>query len=173
MNSNIKENVDTTTGEVLTNWQKFANWWDSWFPQPKTLTVEETGNSPNPFARRQYGHNWTGDVNFKGGYTTLHEQGWELYDLPQGTRIYNHESSEMLVKESAIETAKMVVKDMLHNINLGKSQKNIPNITVKTDLNIGTLNKGNPEDLEYMLDRRDRALAKEILRKITDDLVCY
>ncbi|GAA0857708.1 hypothetical protein GCM10008916_12510 [Clostridium nitritogenes] len=169
MNSDISSDVDTTTGEVLTNWDKIKNWWNNFWPDPKQFKMETIQTSVGGAIPKH----WTGTSYFKGGYTTLHEQGWELYDLPEGTRIYNHESSEMLVKESAIETAKMVVKDILGNMDLGKSQKYIPNLTVKTDLHIGTLNEGNPEELEYMLNRRDEKLTKEIIKIITDDLCQY
>ncbi|MBP1889810.1 phage-related tail protein [Clostridium moniliforme] len=170
MNKDIGQDVDTTTGNVLSAWQKFANWWDKWFPQPKTLSVEETGNSPNMFARRQYGHNWTGNSWFKGGYTTLHERGYELYDLPEGTRIYNHDSSEAMVKATAEKTAEIVAENILNGINLNIPNNNIPNITIKSDLHIGNLNEGKKEDLERMLDKRDKEVINKVIKVITENM---
>lgn len=55
------------------------------------------------------GANWTGTPYWRGGLTTLHELGYELYDLPSGTRIYNHEASEDLVIKTAEAVAKKIV----------------------------------------------------------------
>ncbi|MGL6187191.1 MAG: phage tail tape measure protein [Clostridium chrysemydis] len=113
MNSDIGEDVNTTTGEVLTKWDKFKNWWSSWWPEPKKLTVTEERNLNNPMA----GRNWTGNSYFRGGLTYLHERGEELYDLPEGTRIYNHEMSEQMVLATAKETAENIAKSMLNSDN--------------------------------------------------------
>lgn len=45
--------------------------------------------------------NASGDDNYHGGLTTLHENGYEVYDLPQGTRIFNHDASVDLVNKMA------------------------------------------------------------------------
>ncbi|MDU6116097.1 MAG: hypothetical protein E6649_16940, partial [Paeniclostridium sordellii] len=55
---------------------------------------------------------------FKGGLTYLHERGYELYDLPNGTRIYNHESSEELLKQTALNLASQFNKDKGNNIEV-------------------------------------------------------
>ena len=41
----------------------------------------------------------TGTNDFPGGFTYMHEQGYELYNLPSGSKIYNHDASEAAVKE--------------------------------------------------------------------------
>ncbi|MDU1404228.1 MAG: phage tail tape measure protein, partial [Clostridium sp.] len=69
------------------------------------------------------GGNWTGNSHFKGGLTYLHERGYELYDLPSGTKIYNHESSEQMVLETARQTAQGVINSMMKN--KGDSDGNI------------------------------------------------
>lgn len=112
MNSQISENVDTTTGNVLSRWEKFKRWWSGWTPETKELQVRETHYSDG---RGGVEGNWTGNSYFKGGYTTLHERGYELYDLPSGTKIYNHESSEAMVLETARQTAQIVAESMLNN----------------------------------------------------------
>lgn len=45
--------------------------------------------------------NASGNDNFPGGLTTLHENGYEVYDLPKGTRIFNHDASVDLVNKMA------------------------------------------------------------------------
>lgn len=42
-----------------------------------------------------------GNDNFPGGLTTLHENGYEVYDLPKGTRIFNHDASVDMVNKIA------------------------------------------------------------------------
>lgn len=117
MNADIKDDVDIATGEVLTKWDKFKNWWhDLWF-EPKTTTVTTNYVTKYSDGRGGYEENWTGNSYFKGGFTTLHERGYELYDLPSGTRIYNHESSEAMVKETAEQVARNIVSEM----NVGES----------------------------------------------------
>ena len=108
MNSTIKKDVDTTTGNVKSNWQKLADWWSNWHPVEKIFSII----TREPSKSKREG-NWTGNSHFKGGYTTLHERGYELYDLPTGTKIYNHESSEQMVLETARQTARGVIESMM------------------------------------------------------------
>lgn len=116
MNKNITRDVDTATGDVKSHWDKLKDWWNSWWPKPKTTTVTTRYVTKG---QRPYG-NWTGNSHFQGGLTYLHERGYELYDLPSGTKIYNHESSEQMVLETARQTAQGVINSMLKN-NDGQS----------------------------------------------------
>lgn len=111
MNSDISENVNTTTGEIKSNWDKVKDWWDNWHPVKKIFEIFTKHTSDGKSADE----NWTGNSYFKGGFTTLHERGYELYDLPSGSRIYNHESSEEMVLETARQTAQGVIESMLGN----------------------------------------------------------
>ncbi|WP_265100406.1 phage tail tape measure protein [Paraclostridium bifermentans] len=110
MNSTIKKDVDTTTGNVKSNWQKLADWWSNWHPVEKIFSII----TKEPSKSKREG-NWTGNSHFKGGYTALHERGYELYDLPTGTKIYNHESSEQMVLETAKQTARGVIESMMQD----------------------------------------------------------
>ncbi|EGT4137969.1 phage tail tape measure protein [Clostridium perfringens] len=111
MNSNIKNSVNTTTGEIKSNWDKLKDWWDNWHPVRKIFEVFTKHTSDGKSADS----NWTGNSYFRGGFTTLHERGYELYDLPSGTKIYNHESSEAMVLETAKQTAQIIAESMLDN----------------------------------------------------------
>lgn len=44
--------------------------------------------------------NATGTTYFGGGFTTINEHGYEVVDLPQGTRIYPHSESEKMMNGS-------------------------------------------------------------------------
>lgn len=129
MDSDIESNVDTTTGKILTWWDKLKNWWDSWFPAPKTITINQnnnTGYDSKPWEENNsylnIGSRWTGDENFEGGYTTLHERGYEVYQLKKGTRIYNHDASEDLVLKTAESVANKVASNIAQNSYNGSSQ---------------------------------------------------
>ncbi|WP_057558029.1 phage tail tape measure protein [Paraclostridium sordellii] len=112
MNKTITEDVDTSTGKMKSSFEKFCDWWNNVFHlEPKTATVKtkyvNEGKKP--------GGNWTGNSHFEGGLTYLHERGYELYSLPSGTKIYNHESSEQMVLETARQTAQGVINSMMKN----------------------------------------------------------
>ena len=118
MDSELKNDVDRTTGDLLTKWQQFKNWWSNLSFAPKTIKVYAEQALGNYGYKPQ--QHWSGTSYFKGGLTTLHERGEELYDLPTGTRIYNHEMSEQLVLETARKTAEGIVENF--NANNGDTQ---------------------------------------------------
>lgn len=117
MNKDVKDNVDTTSGEILTVWDKLKNWWDSWTPGVKNfianLQVQPSGGKING--------NWAGNNYYQGGLTALHEKGYEVYDLPRSTRIYNHDASEDLVKQTAESVATKVANSVLSSFNGDKN----------------------------------------------------
>lgn len=118
MNKDIDSSVDTTTGNLLTKWDKFKNWWSSWFPEPKTLTVNE--NVSTSRQAQSIPMNANGTDYWQGGLTTMHENKYELYNLPRASKIYNHDASEALV----LQTAKQVAEGVLANSS-GKGNTNI------------------------------------------------
>lgn len=128
MNTDLENSVDTTTGKILTWWDKLKNWWDSWQPKDKTVEVhmpyDQNINRGTMNNGTVWGSdsNWTGDYNYEGGYTTLHERGYELYNLPSGTRIFNHDASEDLVLKTAESVANKVASNIAQNYSGGNSQ---------------------------------------------------
>lgn len=119
MNKDLEKEVDTSTGKILTWWDKLKNWWSGWFPEKKTFettTVQTTVHRTVSAGNGTITANYSGNNNFSGGLTTLHEKGYEVYDLPRGTRIYNHEASEDLVMKTAETVAKKIT---LGNVSSG------------------------------------------------------
>ena len=127
MNSETANNVDTNTGDILTCWDKLKRWWDNWHPVRKLFSIDTNSTNDSVFFSgfNKVSHNATGTSSFKGGLTTLHENGYELYDLPSKTRIYNHEASESLVKQTAADVAESVLK----NFN-NSPQATVQNVTI-------------------------------------------
>lgn len=124
MNTDLESQVDTTTGKILTWWDKIKRWWSGWQPETKTFTINQvtttTTSNTSPYLAPQYqyggykvnvrpGSNASGTNSWRGGLTSLHEKGYELYDLPNRTRIYNHEASEDLVMKTAETVARKIV----------------------------------------------------------------
>lgn len=124
MNPDIEKEVNLQTGTIMTGWEKVKTWWNNlWFPK-KTMEVETVviGNSTvqdNAAGWNTFRMNYTGNDNFEGGFTTLHEKGYEVYDLPRGTRIYNHEASEDMILKTAEAVARRIADNNTAGGNSG------------------------------------------------------
>lgn len=99
----LVDEIDWQTGTVKTKWEKLIEYFKA---NPLKLSVNGVNPSYSPYIPKNY----RGNSSFEGGLTTLHEEGYEVYDLPQGTRIYNHEASEDLVSKTAEAVARIVDK---------------------------------------------------------------
>lgn len=132
MNKNITDSVDTSTGKILTQWDKLKRWWDSWKPGSKAfktfVTQVNTGASYNK--DKDGIRNYTGDMNFEGGLTRVMDAPvalsgdnrtyGEILDLPRGTRIYPHDAT-MRIAESV---ASSVASGILQKINISNQNQN-------------------------------------------------
>ncbi|OOM70567.1 chromosome partition protein Smc [Clostridium beijerinckii] len=129
MNSDLENSVDTSTGKILTWWDKLKNWWSSWIPSNKTFSYNVSGNASDVDAsdadQLTIGEHWTGGVMENSGLTTLHERGYEVYQLKAGTRIYNHDASEDLVLKTAESVANKVASNIAQNSYGGGSPQQI------------------------------------------------
>ncbi|AJD27694.1 phage tail tape measure protein, TP901 family, core region [Clostridium botulinum CDC_297] len=113
MNSDIGKSVNTTTGDILSKWDKLKSWWSNWHPDAKQFNYTLRGIETKGVQKK-----WTGDRYFSGGLTYLHDapghnSNYELYDLPRGTRIFNHDASADLVMKTAENVATKVANSLL------------------------------------------------------------
>ena len=109
MNKDLQTNVDSSTGKIIGFWQQLFGTWDKWKPETKyTKTVSYTESMTG----NRIGANALGTSYFQGGLTTINEKGYEIVDLPTGTKIKNHLQSENIVKDTAMQTAKAVVNGL-------------------------------------------------------------
>ncbi|MCR3758150.1 phage tail tape measure protein [Clostridium felsineum] len=120
MHPEVMKEMDTTTGDIKTKWDEVRDWVQNHPIVAKVIKtvsgiVGDLAGSPAIKAMGQVFANATGNDNFEGGLTTLHEKGYEVYQLPRGTKIFNHEASEDMV----LKTAQAVAK------NMSQSSKNI------------------------------------------------
>lgn len=104
MNSDLDNEVNTQTGTVLTAWDKIKIWWSNWKPETKYMkTVTYTENSSGKTHKNALGTSY-----FQGGLTSINERGYEVVELPRGTKIKNHLQSENMIKDTAVQTAKAI-----------------------------------------------------------------
>lgn len=103
MNSEIIKDIDLTDGSIKTRWQKLKEWFVN---NPIVRFIKTIGGGDG---EPEIGANWTGTNYWRGGLTTLHERGYEVYDLPRGTKVYNHDASEDLVRKTAEAVASKMI----------------------------------------------------------------
>lgn len=116
MNSDLDDEVDTGTGEILSTWDKLKRWWSGWQPETKYAktvyyTERMTGNMVG---------NALGTSYFQGGLTAINERGYEVVELPRGSKVKNHLQSENMIKDTAIQTAKSVINGLQEILNTDK-----------------------------------------------------
>ncbi|WP_207733813.1 phage tail tape measure protein [Clostridium sp. 1001275B_160808_H3] len=118
MNKDLDREVNTQSGTVLTTWDKIKRWWSGWQPETKELKTVS-------YTERMSGNrigNALGTSYFQGGMTEINEKGYEVIELPRGSKVKNHLQSENMIKDTAIQTAKAIAgvinNDSSNNIEL-------------------------------------------------------
>lgn len=121
MNRDTLENIDENDGHIKTKWENLKSWFAN---NPIMRTIKSVVQNSQAELEGA-GHNWTGTNYWQGGLTYLHDSpginsNYELYDLPRGSRIYNHDASEDLVIKTAENVATKVANSVLKNFgNIG------------------------------------------------------
>lgn len=59
---------------------------------------------------------YKGTSNWMGGPAMIHDKGAEIVDLPQGTRVYPHDKSLQMARESGSKNVKVVVEKLCEQI---------------------------------------------------------
>lgn len=120
LNKDLDEQVNTQKGTVLTTWDKVKRWWSDWKPESKSFNASVNTSYTERMSGNTIGANWTGTNYWQGGLTYMHEKGYELYELPKtsesvynlprGSKVYNHEASEAMIMKTAESVAEKVAK---------------------------------------------------------------
>jgi len=84
LSEDLDEQVDTSTGEILTWWDKLKRWWSGWQPETKKFTVSEQRSGSFGGHVPQYA---AGTDYHRGGLAIVGERGPELLNLPRGTQV--------------------------------------------------------------------------------------
>lgn len=116
MNNELQKNVDSSTGKIIGFWQRMFGEWNRWQPETKYAktvyyTERMTGNMVG---------NALGTSYFQGGLTAINERGYEVVELPRGSKVKNHLQSENMIKDTAIQTAKSVINGLQEILNTDK-----------------------------------------------------
>lgn len=114
MNADTLKNIHETDGSIKTKWETLKDWFNNVKNHVVRWIVTKTKGSKYDDADR----NWAGNSYFRGGLTYLHDatgknSNYELYDLPRGTRIFNHDASVDLVTKTAEQVANKVANSVL------------------------------------------------------------
>lgn len=106
----LTKEVDSNTGKILTTWDKVKNWWDGWKPGNKTMTVttehRTVGSPGKQTGQTEYA---LGTSHSLGGMAKVNEKGYEMIDLPVGSKVRNHLSSKEMVKDIVAQTANVLL----------------------------------------------------------------
>ena len=144
MNSENEGKINTSTGKVMGFWDTMHAKWDNWHPiskeseftttistkyvstGDKTAAVAANKNINSYLLTNKIPRNAAGTNNFGGGLTTMHEKGYEVYNLNKGSQILNHEASLDLITKTAQEVAKGVLASSQGNNGGGQQDIIVP-----------------------------------------------
>ena len=116
MNKSLQKDVDYSTGEIISIWQKMFGTWDRWQPETKyARTVQYTERMTGNMVGNALGTSY-----FQGGLTAINERGYEVVELPRGSKVKNHLQSENMIKDTAIQTAKSIINGLKEILNTDK-----------------------------------------------------
>lgn len=116
---NLDNMVDTTTGDVLTKWDKIKRWWNGWKPETKVATVTTVVREAAKGGAAGY-RTYARGTNFHpGGLALVGEQGPELIELPRGSKVYTANETANMVGLNEDRLANAIVK-ALKNAGLSK-----------------------------------------------------
>jgi phage-related tail protein len=127
MNPDVEKEVNFQTGTIMTAWDKVKTWWNNLSFNKKTMEVTTKHNSTQDYTNSpiQYEYsgipmNALGTNYFPGGLTYYNEKGYELINLPAGSKIKNHAQSESIVRKTAEEVARSILS------GIGQSSNDTP-----------------------------------------------
>lgn len=112
----LTNEVDTNTGEILTYWGKVKRWWNSWNPENKETKITTTYENRYKDVKVSSGGRYAyalGTSNSLGGMAMVHERGYEMIDLPAGSKVRNHLSSTQMAADIAQKTAESMTNKIL------------------------------------------------------------
>lgn len=195
MNKSVADDVDTKTGEILTNWDKLKKWWEDWKPSikkfffdPPTATsahissgYSSTSNTNKPYTiGKPYA---SGTDSATPGLHEIAENGFEIVTNRQfrlfggGEKVFNHEQSQKLIdaltksKDSAENIANEAIAQAKESITV-KPRISVSESTIKSNdakiLSHGTSNRKEYQDYISFVNKLNQdevKTAKDLLDK--------
>ncbi|WP_052263171.1 phage tail tape measure protein [Clostridium tyrobutyricum] len=101
MNSDTSKNVDTTTGNILTHWDKVKKWWENWHPVKKVFSFIEKALSSQSDKTNVTGLTGyaSGTNNATSGWHIVGENGPELYYFAGGETVIDANSTDTILNQ--------------------------------------------------------------------------
>ncbi|EQC1536953.1 phage tail tape measure protein [Clostridium botulinum] len=91
MNSDITNSVDTSTGKILSKWDKLKDWWAKWQPDSKQFSYTLRGIEREAVQKKEGGKEYaTGTTNAARGWNLVGEEGPELLWFDGGETVLNN-----------------------------------------------------------------------------------
>ena len=109
MNEELQKDIDASSGEIISTWQRLFGTWDKWEPKTKFATVQYSERVKGGLTQQAYA---LGTNYFQGGLTAINEKGYEVVELPRGSKVKNHLQSENMIKDTALKTAKALLGEL-------------------------------------------------------------
>ena len=112
LKSDISNAFSSAASDAETAWNGITGWFEEnvWGPlserahsawtdiQEGFADIRSSASSFHFDVGSVFGHNATGSTYFSGGWTEINERGGEIVDLPQGSRIYPHATTERMIQ---------------------------------------------------------------------------
>ena len=112
LKGDISSAFSSAASDAESAWNGFTGWFEEnvWRPlserarsawadiQEGVANIRPSASSFHFDVGSIFSHNATGSTHFSGGWTEINERGGEIVDLPQGSRIYPHATTERMIQ---------------------------------------------------------------------------
>jgi TP901 family phage tail tape measure protein len=157
MNSDTSKNVDTTTGNILTRWDKIKKFWENWHPVKKVFSFFESfgGNTKGKAANAQGGYA-QGTLDATRGWHWVGEKGPELLYFSGGESVIDSEQSNKVAKEISKgydDSQKTAAEDLENSEKFGQNMnislaKGLTETQDKVTTPVNALNTNNKKIMD-------------------------
>lgn len=147
----IATGINSAITTIQGAWQGLVNWFEvNVFGPIKQKYLELKSMAPSPVQTvlnfvdggLNIGHNATGTMNWKGGWTEINERGGEIVDLPMGSRIYPAQTTERIIQHELKNTY------LNQNTNLN-TKGNFVLDAVDFDTGLSKFNQNNKNFIDF------------------------
>ena len=98
--SAIASGLNSAIGTIQSAWEGLSSWLSAKISSLASMASNAASSVMGFFdGGGSIGHNASGTSFWSGGWTEINEHGGEIFDLPQGTRIYPHATTMKMLKD--------------------------------------------------------------------------
>ncbi|EKX80557.1 phage-like protein [Clostridium botulinum CFSAN001628] len=118
MNSDITNSVDTSTGKILSKWDKLKQWWANWQPDSKQFSYTLRGSEREAVQKGGKAYA-TGTTNATRGWNLVGEEGPELLWFDGGETVLNNRDTMNLFNKLDNKIGYNTAKEWGANLSQG------------------------------------------------------